>query len=241
MTACIRGSNHTKKTLGILAGLGPLAGAHFYRRLIELTPAAGDHDHLSVVLSAENSIPSRLDHLRGLGPSPVPKLIEVAQRLVTAKAEVLAIVSTTTHAYFDQIAQSISIPVLNLLELAADEIQRLPYRRVGIIATTPTCQLGLYDGPLRQRGITAVYPDAETQEGIMELIDAVKAQGVRLEFAYRLEEAMLKPWARDADAMILACTETPLVFAGIPKPDIRVPVFNATDILARAAISACWG
>lgn len=229
------------KTLGILAGLGPLAGAHFYRRVIELTPAVNDHEHLSVVLIAENSIPSRLDHLIGQGPSPLPSLIEAAQRLITAGAEILAIPSTTTHAYYQEIATSVSVPVLNLIELVARDIARSSSRRVGIIATTPTCTLGLYDQALAQRGITAVYPDSHTQDEIMAVIRGVKAEGNRPQWGERLEEAMAKAWARETDGMLLACTETPVVFAGISHPRFPGPLFNATDILARAAIAACQG
>lgn len=38
--------------LGIIGGVGPLAAAHFYQRVIQLTPA-DDAAHLPVVLDSE--------------------------------------------------------------------------------------------------------------------------------------------------------------------------------------------
>ncbi|WP_053959872.1 aspartate/glutamate racemase family protein [Sulfobacillus thermosulfidooxidans] len=227
------------KTLGILAGLGPLAGAHFYRRVIELTPALSDQEHLPVVLISDPEIPSRLDHLTGHGPTPLPRLIQTAERLVSAGAEVIVIPSTTTHAYYDEMAASIPVPILNLIELVAENIQASASRRIGIVATTPTCTLGLYDGAFAKRGITAVYPDPKTQHEIMAVIDGIKSGGSRLQWGERLEEAMLKPWAHDTDGILLACTETPVVYAGLTHPRFSGALFNATDILAEAAIAAC--
>ena len=228
-------------TLGILAGLGPLAGAHFYRRCIELTPARSDAEHLSVVLISERSIPSRLDHLAHHGPSPVEALVEVAQRLVRAGAEVLAIPSTTTHAYYSEIAASVTIPVLNLIDLVATEIRRQGSLRAGIVATSPTRDYGLYDQAFAEYGIHAVYPDPKTQREIMTIIDGVKSSGPNGSWGHRLVKAMEQRWAHDTDGLVLACTETPIVF---PADTLHLQtgnrvIFNATDILARAAIAAC--
>ena len=229
------------KTLGILAGLGPLAGAHFYRRCIELTPACSDAEHLSVVLISERSIPSRLDHLANRGPSPAKALGAVAQRLVGAGAEVLAIPSTTTHAYYSEIVASVTIPVLNLVDLVALEIARHGSLRAGIVATSPTRDYGLYDQAFAEYGIQAVYPDPKTQQEITTIINGVKSSGSNDSWGRRLVQTMGEAWAQDADSLVLACTETPVVF---PRDSLNLQtgdrqVFDATDILARAAIAAC--
>ncbi len=230
------------KTLGILAGLGPLAGAHFYRRLIELTPADDDSEHLSVVLISESRIPSRLAHLEGRGPSPLGALTSTASRLVAAGAEVIVIPSTTTHAYYDNIAAHVSVPVLNLIELVADDIVRHSYRRVAIVATSPTRQYGLYDTAFRKRGVEAIYPDPTSQKEIMAIIQGVKSTGNQPAWGERLLDVMSENWATEADGIVLACTETPVAFQTVSASlahEIRV--IDATDILAKRAIAVCTG
>lgn len=44
------------RTVGIIGGVGPLAGAHFYRRLVELTPAGRDEEHIPVVLATDPAL-----------------------------------------------------------------------------------------------------------------------------------------------------------------------------------------
>ncbi|MEU7696686.1 IclR family transcriptional regulator C-terminal domain-containing protein [Streptomyces sp. NPDC039028] len=64
-----------RPVLGILGGMGPLATADFYRRVVERTPAGSDQAHLPVVMWAELGVESlrRMDevalvseHLPGL-------------------------------------------------------------------------------------------------------------------------------------------------------------------------------
>ncbi len=229
------------KTVGILAGLGPLAGAHFYRRLVELTPAQVDSEHLSVVLLTDNRIPSRLDHLAGRGVSPVPGLVSAAQRIEQAGADLLVIPSTTTHAYFGEIRASIGIPVLNLLSLAADTLDQKNCRRVGIVATTPTRDHHLYEGVLNGRGIQAVYPDQDMQDEIMSIIHGVKSTHRREPWETRLTTVLQGEWTRGVDSVLLACTETPVVFSygTSVTTTLHYPLYDATDILAQATISQC--
>ncbi len=229
------------RTVGILAGLGPLAGAHFYRRLVELTPAHLDAEHLSVVLLTDNTIPSRLDHLEGRGMSPVPALVAAAQRIEQAGADLLVIPSTTTHAYLEEIMASIGIPVLNLLSLAADALDGNGCRRVGIVATTPTRDYHLYEGVLNDRGIQTVYPDQDTQDEIMNIIHGVKSTHRREPWETRLMTVLQSPWTRPVDAVLLACTETPVVFSygTSAATTLHYPLYDATDILAQAVINQC--
>ena len=229
------------KTLGILGGLGPLAGAHFYRRVLELTPARDDDQHLSVVLLSERSIPSRLEHLAGHGPSPVAALTSVARRIVQAGAEILAIPSTTTHAYYEDIAAAVSIPVLNLLKIVADTVAQEGCRHVGMVATSPTRDYQLYRQAFEAHGLHAVYPDERTQREIMTIIQGVKSTNRLEPWGTRLVQVLEGRWLGQADCVLLACTETPVVFPrearGTRQRDY--PIFDATDILAQAAISAC--
>ena len=229
------------KTVGILAGLGPLAGAHFYRRLVELTPAHLDSEHLSVVLVTDNTMPSRLDHLESHGVSPVPALVSAAQRIEQAGADLLVIPSTTTHAYFGEIRANIGIPVLNLLSLVADALDQKGCRRVGIVATTPTRDYHLYEGVLNDRGIETVYPDQETQDEIMNIIHGVKSTHRREPWETRLMTVLQGEWTRRVDSVLLACTETPVVFSygTSAVTTLHYPLYDATDILAQAAISQC--
>ncbi len=232
-----------KKTVGIIGGLGPLAGAYFYRRLIEKTPVKGDEGHLPVRIWSSPDLPSRLDHMRGTGPSPVPALVHIAKGLMESGAESLVIPSSTTHHYYRDIAQAVRpTPVINLLEEVALAIVKTSVRSVGILATTPTVEFDLYQGVFQKYGITGHYPDPGSQEEVMAEIMDVKAGRSTSDRAERLIDITQRPWMAPCEGLVLACTEIPVVFSHErwARIDSRA-LFDATDILVEATIRMSHG
>lgn len=223
----------TSAVVGILGGFGPLAGAYFYRRLVELEPAQDDDQHLSVILLADRGVPSRLDFLAGRGtPSPAPHLMEMAQRLESTGASLIAIPSATVHGFYEDIQASVAIPVLHL---PRETIQagRAFGSTFALLATTPTVKLGLYTEAARGLNLQILEPDGASQQEIMEVIARVKREGQSPEAREVLARVAERPWAAAADAVILGCTELPVIAEGL---GLAKPVISATDALARAVI-----
>ena len=46
-----------KKSIGILGGMGPLATADLFQKIISLTAAASDNEHIRVYIDSNSSIP----------------------------------------------------------------------------------------------------------------------------------------------------------------------------------------
>ena len=69
------GADGRDEPVGVLGGLGPAATVHFMQRVIELTDAARDQDHLDLLVWQHGSIPDRTAFLLGEGESPVPALV----------------------------------------------------------------------------------------------------------------------------------------------------------------------
>lgn len=226
------------KTVGIIGGLGPLAGAHFYRRLVEKTPVAEDSGHLPIRLWSAPDLPSRLDHMHDRGKSPGPQLIRMAEGLIASGAEFLVIPSSTTHHYYDEISAAIKpVPIVNLLEEVAAAIAITSIRTVGILATTPTVEFDLYHDSFSRHGIIGRYPDSTSQAEVMDIIIAVKSGQSTSDTALGLLDIASRPWMHDCQGLVLACTEIPLIFPhrAWERADAR-PLFDATDILAEATI-----
>lgn len=222
------------KTVGILGGLGALAGAHFYRRLLELKGDTGDASQPRVVLVADPDVPSRIDHLGGRGPSPVPALQSLARTLHGAGATFLAVPSSTTHAYYDEIAAVVPIPVIHLPRTAMVAARAQGMTSLALMATTPTVTLGIYEAAARQAGVHLVYPDGETQAAIQRLVLRTKAGEDPQRLGEELARLRRRPWSGGADGVLLGCTELPVIC----PPSLRTPgLLDASDVLALACLS----
>ena len=69
-----------KLTAGILGGMGPEATVDLLQRIINLTPAETDEDHIRMVIDCDPAVPSRIKAIiEGSGPSPAPALIAMAK------------------------------------------------------------------------------------------------------------------------------------------------------------------
>ena len=219
--------------LGVLGGMGPLATADFYEKLIARTPAARDQEHVPVVVYAVPQVPDRTEALLRGGPSPLPALLAGLRTLVAAGAQAIAIPCNTAHAWYDELAAESPIPILHIADAAADAAARIAGAgaRLGLVATAGTLAGGFYLRRLASRGFDCATPSkAEMNALVSPGIAAVKAgdldAGGRL-----LEQAVDALLARGAAAVILGCTEVPVALDRLGSP-LRSRCVDATASLA---------
>lgn len=225
------------RILGVLGGMGPLAGATFMQRLTLLTPADRDQDHIPTILWSDPRVPDRTAARLSGGEDPLPALMRGIRGLEAAGCGAVAIPCNTAHGWFDAMQAATRLPILHIVEAASDELLRLGVAGgpIGLMATKGTLAMRLYQDRLEGRGYQVLVPSAEEMDRIvMPAIDGVKANRVAEAYAPLAEMAMALA-GRGARAVVLGCTEIPLgISAG---PALPFPVVDTIDALARAAIA----
>lgn len=227
---------HRRAVVGILGGMGPLATADLYRKIILATDATTDQEHLPVVIWADPRVPDRTEALLSGGADPVPWLVRGAQALAQLGADFIVMPCNTAHAFLEQVQPRVDKPFLSMIDAAVDAVARgLPdVRIVGLLATSGALASGIYQRALHARGLRAVIPDDDHQARcVMEAIRRVKA-GETDSPAGLLAEAGEHLAMRGAQALIAACTEIPVV---LRQEHVRLPLIDATDALARLAVA----
>ncbi|MBP2708453.1 aspartate/glutamate racemase family protein [Microbispora sp. RL4-1S] len=220
--------------IGVIAGLGPLAGATFYRHLVEATDADDDAGHPEVVLISDPAIPSRLEHLTGTGPSPLPQLVSVARRLVAAGSGLLALTSITTHAYYEELCDAVDAPVVDGREAVAAGLSAAGVTSVALAVTSPARRLGLLEKPLADAGIEVHYPGDDVQHHIQTLVERVKTAGATPELGHGLAEILGGSWAAPAAAVLVGCTDISPLAAYLGPA--RGRVFDVSRLIAEAVL-----
>ena len=147
------------KTLGILGGLGPMAGVYFYEKVTALTKASCDQEHINVILAGLADTPDRTDFILGKGTAdPTPRMIESARILERAGAEVIAMPCNTAHYFYAAVAGSVQIPMLNIIEETLKLVAAKGAHKIGLLATEGTIAAGTYPAAAEARGIECVAP-----------------------------------------------------------------------------------
>ncbi|MFF0740269.1 aspartate/glutamate racemase family protein [Streptomyces sp. NPDC004111] len=230
----------SRPALGILGGMGPLATADFYRRLVTRTPADCDQGHLPVLMWADPAVPDRSAALLGRGPSPVPALVEGARWLKRAGARCVVVPCNTAHAYVEQVSKAAGVEVLDMiraaLRAAADTAPGV--HRVGVLATPGTRAAALYERAGARLGIDVLQVSARLQSSCVDpAIRAVKGGADPAVAQQRIATAAAALKEHGAQVVIAACTEIPLISGAAAR---IVPVVDSTDALVDAALSRLW-
>jgi aspartate racemase len=226
--------------IGVIGGMGPLATVDFMHKVILATGAEHDEDHVPLLVSNDPRIPRRPPAILGAGESPLPRLLEIRDRLLTAGATALVMPCNTAHHWHRALADGCPVPFPSLIELTCEEVAKRAPRgsRVGIIATRATLAAGLFDEGLAARGLLALRPDDALLDGcVLPSIAQVKA-GRPAAAEPLMQQAVGTLMQRGASWVLLACTEAPIAMAAAPAAMRQVCV-DTTDVLARAAV-ALW-
>lgn len=229
--------------VGVLGGMGPAATADFHHKVVSATPAERDQDHLPLLIRSVPQIPDRSASILSGSPSPEPALIEHARALRAGGAAVIVIPCNTAHLWHEAVQAAVDVPVLHIADAVLAALQELRTARgvpeatawpVGLLATRATVLCGLY--PRRAQAVRAsatcwMAPDAHAQHRHVDAgIRAVKA-GDLGQGRHLLRQAAQGLQERGAQALVLACTEIPLVLDDLP-----VPTIDATRSLAEATV-----
>lgn len=220
------------RTIGILGGMGPEATILLQRRLLEVVPVRDDADHIPLLIDMNPQVPSRIAHLiDGTGIDPGPTLAAMARRLEMAGAVALAMPCNTAHHYAGAITDAVDIPLLNMVDLAADYAAKTLGAGgcVGMLASPAVRRTGLFDNALSKRGLSVIWP--ERDDPMLAAIRAIKVQGPCAQARDILLAASRALLAAGAGLQLIACSEFSIIADSVA---LDAAVVDTIDVLVRA-------
>lgn len=224
------------KLIGIVGGLSWEATALYYRLLNEATARAlGEHHNArSVIVSVDFAEALALAN-QGDWDGLAVLMIDAAKRLCRAGADMVLLGANTAHIVADQVAAAIDVPLLHLADVAGAAARARGVRRVGLIGTRFTLESPIFADRLRERsGLTVIAPDADGRNDLQRIIvDELTVGRVEPESRRQCAAVMRKLQDEGAEAIIVACTELPLL---IRAEDSAVPQLDTTALHVEAAL-----
>jgi aspartate racemase len=224
--------------IGVVGGMGPLAGVYFQQLLVEATPAQRDQDHLQVVCFTNPHVPERMRSLAEDGGRRYAEAVRASARLlVAAGVSHIAIPCNTAHARLAEIQRGVDVPIVNMVELALQALvaEHGHGQRVGLLATAGTIEQRVYQDALPGAAVEWVLPDVADQRRVSEAILAVKVNdGPRVGPALLAVTRALVD--RGARVILVGCTELSMCLdalrpAGVPLVDpMRTLARHLVDI-----------
>lgn len=218
------------KTIGILGGMGPEATADLYLRIIQLFQqkygAIYDSDFPEIII-VNLPIPDVVENANEQN-TVKEMLIQGVRKLEKAGVDFVAIPCNTVTYYIKEMQNTVSIPIINILQETANAVKKSGIKQVGLLGTETTITSKIYDNVLDEIQIlTLEKPEQiETTKVIMNILAGRKNQKDKeklLEFIQKLRN-------KGAKKVILGCTELPLLIRS------NDDVFDTLEILAKSVI-----
>lgn len=233
-----------KKVLGIVGGMGSVAATHTFQRIVELTPAEIDQEYIETIIHNNTRVPDRTDGILYGGASPLPEMQRSVNLLNNAGADFIIFACITSHYFIPDLRRdSKAVLIDGVAETTRHVHCSLPeIERVGVIASTGAVRIGLFQKALERLGLQSIILSPKDQETYFTEpiyapwgIKAGYCTGRSVERLMRAAEILIES---GAEAIILGCSELPLVFA---SRQVSVPLIDAIDLLVKTAVNRCWG
>lgn len=229
------------KTLGLLGGMSWESTAVYYRLLNRMArERLGGQHSAQLLLWSCDFAPIAAMQAAGAWDEATAVLVGAARSLEAAGAQAMMIGANTMHLMADEVAAAIGIPLLHVADATAAAIVASGAMRPLLLATRFTMEKAFYRDRLRVGGVEAMIPDEAERAVLHAIIFDELVQG-RFEPSSRAATvAIAERWVREAgaDAVIFGCTEFGLL---VEPADLTVPVFDTTEIHARAGMDFALG
>ena len=224
--------------LGVIGGMGPMATQLFYKKIIEMTEAKSDQEHIDMIILNHASMPDRTAAIKNNKTDDVfQKLLEDAKMLCDNNVCAIAIPCNTSHYFWDMLQKEIDIPIINMVRETVLSIkERKPdIKKIGVLATDGTVFSRIYNKECERVGIECVIPDEDVQKIVMDIIynQIKKGEAGNIEDFEKVDIYLKKS---GCEAAILACTELSCFKDNHELADFYV---DAMHVLCERAITMC--
>lgn len=191
------------KTIGLIGGVSWASTMEYYKRL-------NTRYDVEILIHSFNFV----DVLKYQKENNVEEesklLINAAKSLERSGAEIILICSNTTNKTAHIIEREIEIPLIDIIKVTSDRIHESGYSKVGLLATNHTVDNKLYDKYLHN--VDIILPTNREQQLIhnviyRELCNNIILPDSKIEYV----DIVLGLISRGAEAIILGCTEIPLL------------------------------
>ena len=220
--------------IGIVAGSAEGAALCYRTICLEAPAVMGEHNHPEITM---NSVPLAA-HMRYVRANDWEALAGIlaasAHKVAQAGANFAICPDNTYHQSFKYLIPQSPIPWIHIAGAVADEAQRSGYRRLGILGTKYLTESSVYPEALAEYKIEREIPEEADREKINQIIFKELVNGIFLETSrLYFNEVAEELKGRGCDAVVLGCTEIPLI---VNPKDTPLPTLDSTRLLARAAL-----
>lgn len=223
--------------IGIIGGIGPASTVEYYKLIIKLyREKLSTGQYPEMLLYSVNMtemldlvVKDKLDDL-------VTFLKEKIEVLEQSNVDYVVLASNTPHLVFEQLADSVKVKMISIVEETCRSISESGLKKVGLLGTKSTMIKGFYQEAGRKYGIEMAIPDEDDQNYVhAKYMGELVFNQIKPETKKRLIEIVRKMEINEGiEGIILGGTELPLILG--QEDFVGIKVLNTTLIHVNAIL-----
>ncbi|MEY8764779.1 MULTISPECIES: aspartate/glutamate racemase family protein [Clostridium] len=209
------------KKLGLIGGIGPESTIPYYHDIVYgVQSKVGGNFFPNLTIESLNVFDVLGMCDRKEYEALVNYLMSAINNLKASGVDFIALTGNTPHIVFDELQERSSIPIISIIQATCDETKRRNISKVGLLGTIFTMDGEFFKKPFENNNIEVVIPNDEEKRFVNQKISQELELGIVKEETL---SSFLKIVQRMKDengiqAIVLGCTELPLLFKGVRTP-----------------------
>lgn len=211
------------KTIGLIGGTSPQSTVDYYIEINDFINKSLGNYHSAKILMISLDFQEIVSAIFNNRWNDVFSILqEAAITLQSAGAEALALCSNTLHKVYQEIVDSVEIPVIHILDPVVNTIKKNNIKTVAILGTKYTVREKFHCVYLEERlnDVNIIKPDPASIKLIDKIIfdSLCKGKCSQSDLNHALNIAHKLIFEKKADVILLACTELSHLFKKIDIP-----------------------
>jgi aspartate racemase len=225
------------KTMGLLAGMSWESSSVYYQLINRGIQArlGGVHSAKILMYSFDFGEVARLQQA-ARWEEATELLAGVGRTLADGGSDFVAICCNTMHLMADEVEKAAGVPLLHIADPLGEAARKAGMTKLGLIGTRFTMdEPRIIADRLRQKyKLDVIVPDKAGRDIIDGIIQTELVKGViKDESREKYRAVMADLVAQGCQAIILGCTEIPLLVSG---KDASVPLYDTMQLHAAAMV-----
>ena len=197
------------KTIGMIGGMSWESSLLYYRLINQgVNQRLGGLHSAKIIMSSIDFAPLEALQHSGDWQAAAEILIDSAQQVEAAGADIFLIATNTMHQVADTVTAAVDIPLLHIADATAAALSSDGITRIGLLGTAFTMELDFYRDRIQQYGIEVVVPELHDRQMVHDIIYQELCRGCVDDDSRDVYLAIIERMrAQQIDAVILGCTE----------------------------------
>lgn len=219
--------------IGILAGMGPRSTSPFLEMVLDQCQvqygAKYDIDYPQMMILSLPTpfyIDRQIDHTYMKSA-----IIEGLKKLESTGVEFIAMPCNSAHIYFDELEDSINVPLLNIVDETISCLSDKS-KRITVFATETTLKSEVYQKGIISAGFEFVFRE-QWQENVNSIIQMIKMKESMEKIILLWKELVTEIRNKEIDTLIIACTDLSIL-KGFNNLELRI--LDSSESLARKVV-----